>query len=130
MRRILAFAFFAFASVAFASMAFASVALAASSQARADGEARVTGKRVCLSPAETREEIKARRLREPFLVLKHAAQRFKAEALSAKLCRIDDEFVYEIALLHRDGKYFHVRVNAMTGKYVDFKRATAAPAKP
>lgn len=118
MRRILALAFFAF------------VAFAASPQARADGDARAVVKRVCLSPAETREEIKSKRLREPFLVLKHAAQRFKAEALSAKLCRIDDEFVYEIALLHRDGKYFHVRVNATTGKYVDFKRAATAPAKP
>ena len=27
-------------------------------------------------------------------------------------CRIDDEFVYEIALLHQDGKYFHAHVNA------------------
>ena len=115
---------------AFAILAFASVAFAAAPQARADGDVRLVAKRVCLSAAETREEIKARRLREPFAVLKHAAQRFKAEALSAKLCRIDDEFVYEIALLHRDGKFFHVHVNATTGKYVDVKRATAAPAKP
>lgn len=118
MRRLLALAFLALA------------ALAAAPQARADGDARLAAKRVCLSPAETREEIKTRRLREPFAVLKHAAQRFKAEALSAKLCRIEDELVYEIALLHRDGRYFRVHVNAVTGKYVDFKRAAAAPAKP
>jgi uncharacterized membrane protein YkoI len=106
------------------------LALAAASPARADGEARATPKRVCLSPAETREEIKTRHLREPFAVLKHAAQHFKAEALSAKLCRIDDEFVYEIALLHRDGKFFHVHVNATSGKFVEIKRAAAAqPAK-
>lgn len=112
-----------------ASVALALLAVAPAPKARADGEPHPGPKRVCLSPAETREEIKARHLREPFLVLKHAAQRFKAEALSAKLCRIEDEFVYEIALLHRDGKFFHVRVNATTGKYVEFKRATAAPTK-
>jgi uncharacterized membrane protein YkoI len=110
---------------------FALVAVAP--QARADGDAHAEPKRVCLSAAETREEIKTRHLREPFAVLKRAAQHYKSEALSAKLCRIDDEFVYEIALLHKDGKFFHVRVNATSGKYVDFKRAAAAtpaPAKP
>jgi uncharacterized membrane protein YkoI len=121
--------FFALASLAFATWAFA-----AAPQARADGDAHAAAKRTCLSPTETREEIKTRRLREPFAVLKHAAQRYKSEALSAKLCRIDDEFVYEIALLHKDGKFFHVHVNATTGKYVDLKHAatsaTAAPAKP
>ena len=54
---------------------------------------------------------------------------FKSEALSAKLCRIDDEFIYEIALLHRDGKFFHAHVNATTGKIVETKRAAAQPAK-
>ena len=113
---------------ALASLAFA--VAAAAPPARADGEARQGPKRVCLSQAETREEIKARHLREPFAVLKHAALRYKSEALSAKLCRIDDEFVYEIALLHKDGKYFRVHVNATSGKYVELKRAAAAPAKP
>jgi hypothetical protein len=103
--------------------------LAFAAPARADGEARPPGKRVCLSAAETREEIKNRHLREPFAVLKHAAQVFKSEALSAKLCRIDDEFIYEIALLHRDGKFFHAHINATTGKIVETKRAAAQPAK-
>lgn len=110
--------------------ALALAGAASAPEARADGEARPAVKRLCLSQAETREEIRTRHLREPFFVLKHAALRFKAEALSAKLCRIDDEFIYEIALLHRDGKYFRVHVNATTGKYVDFKRAAPAPVKP
>jgi len=116
----------------FALAALSASALAlAPSPSRADGEPRPAGvatKRVCLSPAETRDEIKARHLREPFAVLKHAAQHFKAEALSARLCRIDDEFVYEIALLHRSGKYFHAHVNATTGKYIEYKRPPAAAA--
>ena len=105
------------------------LALAAVSPALADGDTHPAPKKACLSAAETREEIKARRLHEPFAVLKSASQHFKAEALSAKLCRIDDELVYEIALLHKDGKYFHAHVSAVTGKLVEFKRA-AAPAPP
>ena len=96
---------------------------------RRDNDARAPSKRVCLSAAETREEIKSRHLREPFAVLKHRRAAFKSEALSAKLCRIDDEFLYEIALLHRDGKYFHAHVDATTGKIVETKRAAAPPAK-
>jgi uncharacterized membrane protein YkoI len=86
-------------------------------------------KKACLSAAETREEIKGHGLREPFAALKFASQHFKAEALSAKLCRIDDEFVYEIALLHKDGRYFHAYVNATTGKLVDAKRLAVTPPK-
>jgi len=52
------------------------------------------------------------------LALKSAAAQFKAEALSAKLCHLDEEFVYEIALLHRDGRFVHVVMNAATGKFI------------
>lgn len=105
-------------------LAFATTTLAGPAAApSADVEAKPNaGRKACLSGAETREEIKSRGLREPFAALKFASQHFKAEALSAKLCRIDDEFVYEIALLHKDGRYFHAYVNAMTGKLVDPKR--------
>ena len=97
--------------------------------ALADGDSRPAGKKLCLSAAETREQIKAQHLREPFAALKFAAQHFKAEAISAKLCRIDDELVYEIALLHKDGKYFRAHVSAVTGKLVDYKRPAAPPPK-
>ena len=60
-------------------------------------------------------------LLEPFAVLKSAAAQFKAEALSAKLCHLDDEFVYEIALLHRDGRFVHVVMNATTGKFIGLR---------
>ena len=86
-------------------------------------------KKACLSAAETREEIKSHGLKEPFAALKSAAQHYKAEALSAKLCRIDDEFIYEIALLRKDGHYLHAYVNATTGKLVEIKRAAPPPPK-
>jgi uncharacterized membrane protein YkoI len=96
----------------------------------AEAELHAATKKACLSAAETREEIKANHLHEPYEALKFAASHFKSEALSARLCRIDDDFVYEIALLHRDGKFFHAHVSAMSGKLVEIKRAPSVASKP
>jgi hypothetical protein len=61
-----------------------------STKARAaEAEARL--KPICLNAAETREQVKAHKLLEPFVALKTAAAQRKAEALSARLCRADDE---------------------------------------
>jgi hypothetical protein len=73
-------------------------------------------KPACLSAAETREMVKTRRLLEPFAALKFASAQRKAEALSAKLCRTGEDFVYEITLLLRDGRLVHVDMEAGTGK--------------
>jgi uncharacterized membrane protein YkoI len=77
---------------------------------------RAPAKPVCLNAAETREAVKSRRLIEPFAALKFAAAQRKAEALSARLCRSGDDFVYVITLLHRDGRLVHVEMEAATGK--------------
>ncbi|WP_158818705.1 PepSY domain-containing protein [Methylocapsa sp. S129] len=89
-------------------------------------------KAVCLATSETREEIKSHHLLEPFVVLKSAAvaissPKNKAEALSAKLCRLGDEYVYEIALLHHDGRLVHVVMSAVTGKVVNTRISREAP---
>ena len=73
---------------------------------------------VCLNAAETREEVKAHKLLEPFVALKTAAAQGRAEALSARLCHRGDEFIYEITLLHRDGRLVHVEMDAGTGKLI------------
>jgi hypothetical protein len=73
-------------------------------------------KPACLNAAETREAVKTRRLLEPFAALKFASAQRKAEALSAKLCRTGEDFVYEITLLLRDGRLVHVDMEAGTGK--------------
>lgn len=86
-------------------------------------ETHVALKRTCLPPNETREEIKSRRLLEPFAILKSASAQFKAEALSAKLCHLGDEFVYEITLLHRDGRLVHAVVSAATGRLLSARNA-------
>jgi uncharacterized membrane protein YkoI len=75
-------------------------------------------KSICLNAAETREEVKTRRLIEPFAALKFAAAQRKSEALSARLCHTGDDFIYEITLLNRDGRITHVEMEAGTGKVV------------
>jgi uncharacterized membrane protein YkoI len=76
----------------------------------------VAAKPVCLNAAETRDIVKSRRLLEPFAALKSAGAQRKAEALSARLCRAGDDFIYEITLLHRDGRLVHVEMEAASGK--------------
>jgi uncharacterized membrane protein YkoI len=105
-------------------LALAAAACAAAVPARAQSPA--AGKKVCFVTSETREEIKIHHLVESFVALKTAAAAVKAEALSAKLCRLGEEFVYEIALLHRDGRLVHVVINAVTGKLAA-PRAHEAP---
>ncbi len=85
---------------------------------------------VCLSGSETREEIAAHRLLQPFAVLKSAAAIAKAEALSAKLCKIGEDFVFEIALLHHDGRLVHLMMNASTGKVVNSRNLREPPPPP
>ena len=95
------------------------LALAGAARASEAVEPRPSPKPVCISASETREEIKAHHLIEPFAALKSAQAQYKAEPLSAKLCRVGEELIYEIALLHRDGHYVHVWMNAETGKWLE-----------
>jgi uncharacterized membrane protein YkoI len=78
-------------------------------------------KRVCLTAAETRKAIAAHRLIEPFKVLKSARTQARAEPLTSRLCRWNDEFVYEITLLKRNGQVVHVFTNAVSGKAMNPK---------
>ena len=87
-------------------------------------------KRVCLSAAETREEIKARKLVESFAALKSAQAQYKGEPVSARLCRMGEEYIYEIALLHRDGRYTHVVMNAVSGKWIEARHGHELTPKP
>ncbi len=91
-------------------------------------EAGAPVKGVCFPTSETREEIKLHHLLEPFVVLKSAEKSVgKAEALSAKLCRLGEDYVYEIALLHRDGRLVHVVMNAVTGKLSNTRISRETP---
>lgn len=76
-------------------------------------------RRECLNPAETLTAISEHRLVRPGDALSTAAFVSKAEALSAKLCRWDNGFKYEITLLRRDGKVIRAYVDAASGLPVD-----------
>jgi uncharacterized membrane protein YkoI len=121
------------AALAFVShAAVLGLAMAAVAAHAAEAELRpAPAKPACLNAAETREEVKAHRLLEPFAALKFAAAQRKAEALSAKLCHNGDDFIYEITLLHRDGRLVHVEMEADTGKLVSRppREAHAPPVK-
>jgi uncharacterized membrane protein YkoI len=108
----------AFAMVCRAAAWCAVMACASADAAEAEPPHVAAARSVCLNAAETREEIKSRRLIEPFAALKFAAAQRKAEALSARLCHTGDDFIYEITLLHRDGRLVHVEMEAATGKVV------------
>ena len=71
--------------------------------------------RVCFGPAETRDKIATHGLAEPFRALRTGG--FQGEALRARLCRWrPDEFIYEIAVLRRDGRIVHIYMNAQNGE--------------
>lgn len=74
------------------------------------------GERLCFSREESRERIHAERLVEPFNVVRSTAGAMHADALGAKLCRTDGNFVYEINLLDRNGRVIRATVDATTGR--------------
>jgi hypothetical protein len=73
----------------------------------------------CYSTAETRDRIVASGLSHPFAAMQSASARLKAEAMGARLCRWDDELVYEISLLRRDGRVVRSFVDAKSGLFVE-----------
>ncbi|MDB5643858.1 MAG: uncharacterized protein JWN07_3175 [Hyphomicrobiales bacterium] len=75
--------------------------------------------RACLSAAETRENVSAHHLREPMALLREAASQTRAEPLNARLCRWNEQFVYEMSLLRRDGRVVRVFVDAASGSRVN-----------
>ena len=106
----------ALAMVCRAAVWCAAMGCAAANAVEAEPAHVAAAKLICLNAAETREEVKARRLIEPFAALKFAAAQRKAEALTARLCHTGDEFVYDITLLNRDGRIMHVEMGAATGR--------------
>jgi hypothetical protein len=73
----------------------------------------------CLSTDETREEIVSARLIQPLVLMRRAAGDLHAEAVDGRLCRWNNELIYEISLLRRDGHIVRVRFNAANGKAVE-----------
>ncbi|HEU0150804.1 MAG TPA: hypothetical protein VFR21_28500 [Bradyrhizobium sp.] len=73
----------------------------------------------CFSTDQTREEIESARLVQPFVLMRRAAGDLHAEAIDGRLCRWNNELIYEISLLRRDGHIVRVHFNAANGKAVE-----------
>lgn len=74
--------------------------------------------RTCLNAVETRQAVEMHKLADPGAALRSAAAHARAEPLRTRLCRWNDDFIYEITLLRRDGKVMHVNVRALDGEIV------------
>jgi hypothetical protein len=70
----------------------------------------------CVAAAEARAAIVRHKLADPSPALRAMARRTQAEPLRSRLCRMEEQFVYEMALLRRDGKVVRVYVDAQDGR--------------
>jgi len=75
--------------------------------------------RQCLNPAETREAVARNKFTDPAAALRSAAAIAHADPLRSRLCRWNDDYVYEITLLRRDGKVMNVFIKAEDGSVVN-----------
>jgi hypothetical protein len=74
----------------------------------------------CFSVAQTRQKIAQQRLAEPFPLMRAESSANQADALSTRLCRDGELFLYEINLLRRDGRVIRVFVDAVSGKPIPY----------
>jgi uncharacterized membrane protein YkoI len=81
--------------------------------------ARAETSRMCLSSAEARHVIVEQKLLDPLAVMKSAVGQTRAEPLRNRLCRWNQDMVYEISLLRRDGRVVHVNMRATDGKLLN-----------
>lgn len=72
----------------------------------------------CLSDAELREEIAAKRAIPQAAALKAARAAVTAEPVRARLCQRDGALVYVITALAKDGKVTRLTLEAATGRVV------------
>ena len=75
--------------------------------------------RQCLNPAETREAVAKNKLTDPAAALRSAAAIAHADPLRSRLCRWNEDHVYEITLLRREGKVMNVFIKAEDGSLVN-----------
>ncbi len=85
--------------------------------ARGDASHPQRGRAACFSQAEAREKIAQLRLTDP--VNATHAGRSEGEALRTRLCRWkQNDFVYEVYVLRRDGRVVRIYINAQNGQAV------------
>jgi hypothetical protein len=76
------------------------------------------GPQTCYSAAETRQRVAAGNLRPAFEMMLKATSLTQADALAGKLCRWNNQDIYVISLLRRNGAVVRVFMDAQTGRVV------------
>jgi hypothetical protein len=71
--------------------------------------------RACVSPGQARDILISQRLVAPFRAFGEAMRSGDGEVVGLQLCRVNDDFVYDVTLLRRDGRVVHVLINARNG---------------
>ena len=81
------------------------------------GPAEAQGDRVraCMLPREAREVLIQERLVAPFRALGEAMRSGPGEVVGVQLCRLADNFVYDVTMLQREGRVVHVLIDARRG---------------
>ena len=69
----------------------------------------------CYTVAQTREKIAQHGLADPIPLLRKAGAENQGEPLAARLCRKGEVFIYDITVMHRDGRIERVPINAADG---------------
>lgn len=92
------------------------VGLLGSSAVAADDEPPAA--RACMNARDTREAVGEHKLLEPLEAVRSVQSTTRAELLSTKLCRWNEDFVYEVTFLRRDGRVVRVFMNAKDGKVI------------
>jgi len=73
--------------------------------------------RECLDAAQARAAVAEHKLANPVMAQRSAVKRVPgAELLRSRLCRWNEDFIYEISLLPRDGKVTEIYVRAIDGQ--------------
>ena len=71
--------------------------------------------RFCLNPKDARDALDKNKFTDPAAALRSAAAVAHADPLRSRLCRWNEDYVYEITLLRRDGKVMQVVIKADDG---------------
>ena len=73
----------------------------------------------CLTAAESRDAVGSENLAQPGVAQREAVRHAHADPLRSRLCRWNNELIYEITLLRRDGKVLHVFIAARNGLVIN-----------
>jgi uncharacterized membrane protein YkoI len=82
---------------------------------------RARAQQECLNSVETREAVAGRKAVSPAQALRSAGAHASGETLRARLCHHNDQLVYWVTVLMRNGKVGRVMVDAADGQVMEMR---------